>query len=51
MFAVYTWKELGSWTLGVTAPVGVVVSAWVALSALVVALSGRGISWRGSSYK
>lgn len=51
MFAAFTQKELGSWTFGLTAPVGILVSAWVALNALGVALSGRGIQWRGSSYK
>lgn len=51
IFAAFTQRELGSWKLGLTAPVGIVVSAWVALHALAVALSGRGIRWRGSSYK
>ncbi|MCA1960405.1 MAG: glycosyltransferase [Desulfomonile sp.] len=51
MFAVFTWKELGSWVVGLTAPVGIIVSTWVALNTLAFALGGRSIHWRGSSYK
>jgi len=44
-------QEQGPWWYGLTAPLGMAISAWVAFSALVAVVSGRGISWRGSVYR
>jgi chlorobactene glucosyltransferase len=44
-------QEQGSWWYGLTAPLGMVISAAVAISALFAVVSGRGIQWRGSVYK
>lgn len=33
------------------APLGVFISGWVALSTIMMVINGRGIEWRGSSYK
>jgi chlorobactene glucosyltransferase len=43
-------EEGGSWLYGLTAPIGMLVSAWVAATALFAVLTGRGIRWRGSAY-
>lgn len=47
-FVVYA--EGGSWWYGLTAPIGIVVSAWVAFTAMFAILSGKGVRWRGSLY-
>ncbi|MDQ7781848.1 MAG: glycosyltransferase family 2 protein [Desulfomonilaceae bacterium] len=44
-------QEQGGWWYGLTAPLGMAISAWVAWSALLAVVSGRGIHWRGSVYK
>lgn len=43
-------EEGGSWLYGLTAPIGMLISAWVAATALFAVLTGRGIRWRGSEY-
>lgn len=44
-------QENGGWWYCLTAPLGLVISAWVALSTLFAILKGTGIRWRGSQYK
>ncbi len=44
-------QEQGHWWYGLTAPLGMAISAWVAFSALLAVISGRGIYWRGSVYR
>jgi cellulose synthase/poly-beta-1,6-N-acetylglucosamine synthase-like glycosyltransferase len=44
-------EEGGSWLYSLTAPVGIGISAWIAASALVAAVWGRGVVWRGSVYR
>ncbi|MFH1117035.1 MAG: glycosyltransferase family 2 protein [Pseudomonadota bacterium] len=44
-------QEGGSWWYGLTAPVGIAISAWVGFSALFAVVSGRGIRWRGTVYR
>lgn len=50
-YAGFTRNEIGSWLYGLTAPVGILLSAWITLSTLVTVLGDRGIYWRGSRYK
>jgi cellulose synthase/poly-beta-1,6-N-acetylglucosamine synthase-like glycosyltransferase len=44
-------QEQGPWWYGLTAPLGMAISAWVAFSALLAVVTGRGINWRGSVYR
>ena len=44
-------QEQGSWLYGLTAPLGIIISGWVAWTALVAVLTARGIQWRGSVYR
>lgn len=44
-------KEHGSRWYGFSAPIGLALSAWVALSTLIMLLTKRGIHWRGSVYR
>ncbi len=41
----------GPWLYGLTAPLGILIALRVALSTLFAVISGRGITWRGSSYR
>jgi len=50
-FSFYIDQEDGNWLYGLTAPLGIAISAWVALSALIAVISDQGIRWRGSVYK
>jgi hypothetical protein len=50
-FGLFTRRESGAWIYSLAAPIGIVLSGWIALRALVVLLTDRGISWRGSLYK
>jgi cellulose synthase/poly-beta-1,6-N-acetylglucosamine synthase-like glycosyltransferase len=50
-FSFFIDQEDGNWLYGLTAPLGIAISAWVAFSALVAVLSDQGIRWRGSVYK
>ena len=50
-FSFFIDQEDGNWLYGLTAPLGIAISAWVALSALMAVLSDQGIRWRGSTYK
>lgn len=43
-------QEEGDWRYALTAPLGIAISAWVALSTLWAIISGTGIQWRGSRY-
>jgi len=43
--------EGGSWLYGLAAPIGLVISAWVAASAFLCVVTGRGIQWSGSVYR
>lgn len=44
-------QDGGRWFYGLTTPVGVVISAWVALSTLMAVITDQGIQWRGKLYK
>lgn len=44
-------QEQGGWWYSLTAPLGLAISAWVALSTLFAIAKGTGIQWRGSQYK
>jgi cellulose synthase/poly-beta-1,6-N-acetylglucosamine synthase-like glycosyltransferase len=44
-------QDGGRWFYGLTTPIGVVISAWVAWSTLLVVITDRGILWRGQLYK
>jgi chlorobactene glucosyltransferase len=44
-------QEQGEWWYALTAPLGLLISAWVALGALLAIAKGTGIRWRGSQYK
>jgi hypothetical protein len=50
-FSFFIDQEDGNWLYGLTAPLGIAISAWVAFSALIAVLSDQGIRWRGSVYK
>jgi chlorobactene glucosyltransferase len=50
-FSFFIDQEDGNWLYGLTAPLGIAISAWVAFSALMAVLSDQGIRWRGSTYK
>ena len=50
-FSFFIDQEDGNWLYGLTAPLGIAISAWVAFSALMAVLSDQGIRWRGSVYK
>ncbi len=50
-FSIFIRNEHGNWLYGLTAPVGIAISAGVAFSTLLTVLSDRGIRWRGSTYK
>jgi len=50
-FCFFIDQEEGNWLYGLTAPVGIAISAWVAFTTLVAVLSDQGIRWRGSTYK
>ena len=50
-FGLFTRRESGAWIYSLAAPIGIVLSGWIALRALVVLLTDRGISWRGSLYR
>lgn len=43
-------QDGGDWWYALTAPLGLMISAWVALSTLVAIAGGSGIRWRGSQY-
>jgi len=49
-YGLVVHKEGGSWLYGLTAPIGMLISAWVAATALFAVVTGRGIRWRGSAY-
>jgi cellulose synthase/poly-beta-1,6-N-acetylglucosamine synthase-like glycosyltransferase len=42
--------EGGSCWYGLSAPIGIAISVWVAATALFAVISRRGIDWRGSTY-
>ncbi len=44
-------QERGHWLYGLTAPLGMAISAGVAFAALFAVISGKGIQWRGSVYR
>jgi chlorobactene glucosyltransferase len=50
-FSFFIDQEDGNWLYGLTAPLGIAISAWVAFSALIAVLYDQGIRWRGSVYK
>jgi cellulose synthase/poly-beta-1,6-N-acetylglucosamine synthase-like glycosyltransferase len=50
-YGVVVEREHGSRWYGFSAPIGIALSAWVALSILLMLLTKRGIHWRGSVYK
>lgn len=50
-YAVFTRTFHGSRLYALTAPVGILLSAWIAVSTLVTRLNRGGISWRGSVYR
>jgi cellulose synthase/poly-beta-1,6-N-acetylglucosamine synthase-like glycosyltransferase len=50
-YGVVVEREHGSGWYGFSAPIGIALSAWVALSMLLMLLTKRGIHWRGSVYK
>lgn len=49
-YGLVVHEEGGSRLYGLTAPIGMLISAWVAATALLAVLTGRGIRWRGSAY-
>ena len=50
-FTIFLRTEGVHWAYGLTAPIGLAVATWVALSTLVTVIFDRGIRWRGSVYK
>jgi chlorobactene glucosyltransferase len=50
-FSIFIKTERGKWWYGLTAPIGIAISAGIALNTLVTVLSDSGIRWRGSTYK
>jgi hypothetical protein len=50
-FSVFLHNQNGNWAYGLTAPLGIAVSVWVAFSTLIAVLGDKGIRWRGSLYK
>ncbi|HMK34602.1 MAG TPA: glycosyltransferase family 2 protein [Desulfomonilaceae bacterium] len=40
-----------NWIHGLTTPIGIIISAWVAWSTLIVVITNRGIRWRGKVYR
>ncbi len=50
-FSIFLKREGVNWLYGLTAPLGILLSAWVTLSTLVAVAFGTGIEWRGSVYK
>lgn len=49
--AVLLRQEGSSWAWALAAPVGLAISVWIALVALVAVVSDTGIEWRGSRYR
>ncbi len=50
-FTVFIRTEGIHWAYGLTAPLGLAVASWVAISTFVTTLLDKGIQWRGSLYK
>ncbi len=50
-YCVYVHAKFGSWIIGLTAPLGIMLSGWVALTTLLTVFSNTGIPWRGSVYR
>jgi len=50
-FSFFLKADERPWVYGMTAPLGLVISAGVMLSTLMAVLTDKGIRWRGSSYK
>lgn len=50
-YSYFLHKERAHWAYGLTAPLGIALSAWVALGTLLTLLGNEGIRWRGSTYR
>ncbi len=50
-FSLFIKTERGNWWYGLTAPIGIAISAGIAFNTLLAVLSDTGIRWRGSTYK
>jgi len=50
-YGIVIKKEHGKPVYGFSAPIGLVIGAWIAVSTFAMVLSNRGVSWRGSVYK
>jgi uncharacterized protein YqgC (DUF456 family) len=50
-YGIVVKKEHGNAWYGVSAPLGLLLGAWIALSTFLVLLTDQGIWWRGSVYK
>ncbi|MEW6529204.1 MAG: glycosyltransferase family 2 protein [Thermodesulfobacteriota bacterium] len=50
-YSYFLHKEHAHWAYGLTAPLGIALSAWVALGTLLTLLGNEGIRWRGSTYR
>ncbi len=50
-YGIVVKKEQGSAWYGISAPLGLILSAWIALSTFLLVLTDKGIRWRGSVYK
>lgn len=50
-YSIFVKGEFGSWVCGLTAPLGILLSGWVAFTTLLTVFHDRGIQWRGSVYK
>jgi chlorobactene glucosyltransferase len=50
-FGVFLHHQEGNVAYALTAPLGIAVSLWVALSTFVAVLGDKGIQWRGSLYR
>ncbi|MEW6347464.1 MAG: glycosyltransferase family 2 protein [Thermodesulfobacteriota bacterium] len=50
-FTIFIRTEGVHWAYGLTAPLGLAVASWVALSTFFTTLLNKGIRWRGSLYK
>lgn len=50
-YGIVVTKEHGSAWYGVSAPLGLILGAWIAMSAFLLVLTNQGIHWRGSVYR
>lgn len=50
-YAIFLKKDGTHWAYGLTAPLGIAISAWVTLVTLRTVLAHKGVTWRGSVYR